>query len=61
MPDKKPESPNGDPDGATNLDRLQKRTYRDAWEAYTRAGIPFGDSDIAMLIWFTYRQATRAN
>lgn len=61
MPHNKPDSPNNDSDGNTNLDRFQQRTYRDAWDAYRRAGLPFGDSDVAMLIWFTYQQHTRVN
>ena len=61
MSSKKPEHPNRDSDGPANLDRFQQRTYRDAWNAYRGAGVPFGESDIAMLIWFTYQQDTRSN
>ena len=35
--------------------------YRTAWEAYRKAGCPFGEHDEAMLIWFTFDQHTREN
>lgn len=61
MPNQKPAAPNDDSDGYTNLHRFQQQTYRDAWSAYRIAGLPFGNSDIGMLIWFTYQQETRSN
>ena len=37
------------------------KLYRKAWEAYREAGCPFGENDEALLIWFTFDQATRVN
>lgn len=31
------------------------RLYCQAWEAYREAGMPFGSSDDAMIIWYTFR------
>lgn len=61
MSDRKTPAPNDDSYGSGNLERFQHRTYRDAWSAYRTADLPFGNSDIGMLIWFTYQQATRLN
>ncbi|MFO8233335.1 MAG: hypothetical protein R6U20_11780 [Longimonas sp.] len=31
------------------------RLYCQAWDAYREAGMPFGSSDNAMIIWYTFR------
>jgi hypothetical protein len=31
------------------------RLYFHAWDAYREAGMPFGSSDDAMIIWYTFR------
>ncbi len=31
------------------------RLYCQAWDAYREAGMPFGSSDDAMIIWYTFR------
>lgn len=31
------------------------RLYCQAWDAYREAGMPFGSSDEAMIIWYTFR------
>jgi hypothetical protein len=35
--------------------------YKRAWDAYVEAGCPFGESDHAMLLWFTFHQHTSEN
>jgi hypothetical protein len=35
--------------------------YADAWHAYRDAGVPFGRSDVGMMLWFNYDQHTRRN
>ncbi len=34
-----------------------RRLYADAWEAYAEAGCPLGETDEALLVWFTFQQA----
>lgn len=34
---------------------LGMRLYCQAWDAYREAGTPFGSSDDAMIIWYTFR------
>ncbi len=31
-----------------------RRLYCEAWTAYAEAGCPFGETDEAMLVWFTF-------
>lgn len=34
------------------------RLYLEAWAAYLKAGCPLGDSDLAMLVWYTFEEPT---
>ncbi|WP_022836237.1 hypothetical protein [Salisaeta longa] len=36
------------------LQRYARKVYSDAWDAYTAAGCPFGPTDKAMLVWYTF-------
>jgi hypothetical protein len=36
--------------------RTGLRLYRQAWDAYRTAGCPFGETDEAMLVWYTFQQ-----
>jgi len=29
--------------------------YREAWDAYKEANCPYGESDEAMLVWYSFR------
>ena len=47
-----------------DVDRLLRHCatlYYASWKAYRAAGQPFGNSDVAMLIWFTFDVQTRRN
>ena len=33
---------------------LGMRLYCQAWDAYREAGMPFGSSDDAMIVWYTF-------
>jgi hypothetical protein len=30
--------------------------YRQAWDAYREAGCPYGESDEAMLVWYSFQE-----
>ena len=41
-----------------NLRRAGRYAYRRGWEEYREAGCPFGPTDQAMLIWFSFSNET---
>jgi hypothetical protein len=41
--------------------RFIERTFREAWEEYTAAGRPFGETDVALAIWVEFGRLTRGN
>lgn len=43
------------------LRRYAELLYTRAWEAYSKAGMPFGTSDAGMVLWYNYDQQTRRN
>ena len=34
------------------------KIYREAWEAYKDANCPYGETDEAMLVWYSFRTST---
>jgi len=32
------------------------KIYREAWDAYNAAGCPYGETDEAMLVWYSFRE-----
>jgi hypothetical protein len=38
------------------LRRTALRLYRQAWDAYCKAGCPYGETDEAMLVWYSFQQ-----
>lgn len=38
-----------------------EKLYQKGWDAYAKAGYPFGKSDIAMLVWYEFNQSTQSN
>ena len=41
------------------LRRTGLRLYRQAWDAYRKAGCPYGETDEAMLVWYSFQEETR--
>ncbi len=41
-----------------HLRRIGLRVYRQGWNAYDRAGCPFGVQDKAMMIWYSFNSRT---
>jgi len=35
------------------------RLYRQAWDEYRAAGCPFGETDDAMLVWYSFQRGER--
>lgn len=56
-----------DPDGQNDQDippelmPFALRQYRSAWDLYQKAGCPFGETDMGMLLWFTFDRQTQKN
>lgn len=34
------------------------KIYREAWDAYKDAHCPYGETDEAMLVWYSFRTST---
>jgi hypothetical protein len=52
--------PFGDQDGSIDLSPIfqqcARTLYRQAWEEYRAVGAPYGETDKAMLVWYSFQK-----
>ena len=51
--------PNGNARLSPEMRECALKIYREAWDAYKKAGCPYGESDEAMLVWYSFREDSK--
>lgn len=47
--------PSHDEKLSPEMQQYAMKLYREAWDAYQKANCPYGESDEAMLVWYSFR------